>query len=48
MLKTTDKNAILPPDANIQNIINNKVLTKIELFEPPAKGGGSITGLAQL
>ena len=48
MLKTINKNATSPPDANTQNIINNKVLTKIELFEPPAKGGGSVTGLAQL
>ena len=40
MLKTTDKNAILPPDVNTQNIINNKVLTKIKLFKPLAKGGG--------
>jgi hypothetical protein len=31
---------MLPPDANTQNVINYKVLTKIELFKPPAKGGG--------
>ena len=37
---------MLPPDANIQNIISYKVLTEIKLFKPPAKGGGSITGLA--
>ena len=48
MLKITDKNAISPPDANTQNIINNKVLTKIKLFKPLAKGEDSITGLAQL
>jgi hypothetical protein len=40
----------MPPfNANIRNIISYKVLTKIELFKPPAKrGGGSIIGLAQL
>ena len=37
-----------PPNANTQNIINYKELTKIELFKPPAKGGGSVIGLAQL
>ena len=46
MLKTTNKNAILSPNVNIQNIINDKVLTKIKLFKPLAKGGGSITRLA--
>ena len=46
MLKIINKNATLPPDINIQNIINDKVLTKIELFKPPAKGGGSVTELA--
>jgi hypothetical protein len=39
---------MLPPDANTQNIISYEVLTKIELFKPPAKGGGSVMGLAQL
>ena len=48
MLKITNKNATLLPNANTQNMINDKVLTKIELFKPPAKGGGSITRLAQL
>jgi hypothetical protein len=28
------------PNANTQNAINYKVLTKIKLFKPPAKGGG--------
>jgi hypothetical protein len=37
---------MLLPDANTQNIISYKVLTEIELFKPPAKGGGSVTGLA--
>jgi hypothetical protein len=37
-----------PPNENTRNTISYKVLTKIELFEPLAKGGGSITGLAQL
>ena len=40
MLKITDKNATLPFDVNTQNVINDKVLTKIELFKPLAKGGG--------
>jgi hypothetical protein len=31
---------MLLPNANTRNIINYKVLTEIELFEPPAKGGG--------
>jgi hypothetical protein len=31
---------MLPPDINTQNAINYKVLTEIELFKPPAKGGG--------
>jgi hypothetical protein len=35
-------------DVNTQNTISYKVLTEIELFKPPAKGGGSVTGLAQL
>ena len=42
MLKTTDKNVTSLPDTNTQNMINDKVLTKIELFEPPAKGGGVV------
>jgi hypothetical protein len=25
--------------------LSYKILTKIELFKPPAKGGGSVTGL---
>jgi hypothetical protein len=29
-----------PPDVNTRNIISYKVLTKIELFKPLAKGGG--------
>jgi hypothetical protein len=33
---------------NTQNTISYKVLTKIELLEPLAKGGGSVTELAQL
>jgi hypothetical protein len=28
------------PDTNTRNIISYKVLTKIELFKPLAKGGG--------
>jgi hypothetical protein len=28
------------PDVNTQNAISYKVLTKIELFKPLAKGGG--------
>jgi hypothetical protein len=28
------------PDINTRNAINYKVLTEIELFKPPAKGGG--------
>ena len=28
------------PNANIRNVINYKVLTKIKLFKPLAKGGG--------
>jgi hypothetical protein len=35
-----------PPDVNTQNIISYKVLTKIKLFKPPAKGGGNVMGLA--
>ena len=35
-------------NVNTQNIISYKILTKIELFKPPAKGGGSVIGLAQL
>jgi hypothetical protein len=31
---------MLPPNANTQNIISYKVLTKIKLFKPLAKGGG--------
>jgi hypothetical protein len=31
---------MLPPDVNTQNVINYKVLTKIELFKPLAKEGG--------
>jgi hypothetical protein len=31
---------MLPPDINIWNTISYKVLTEIELFKPPAKGGG--------
>ena len=46
MLKIINKNAILLLNANTQNIINNKVLTKIKLFKPPAKGGDSVIGLA--
>ena len=37
---------MLPPNANTQNIISYKVLTKIKLFKPLAKGGGSVTELA--
>jgi hypothetical protein len=33
-------------NANTRNIISYKVLTKIELFKPLAKGGGSVIGLA--
>jgi hypothetical protein len=33
---------MLIPDVNTQNIISYKVLTKIKLLEPPAKGGGVI------
>jgi hypothetical protein len=33
-------------DVNTWNAISYKVLTKIELFKPPAKGGGSVIGLA--
>jgi hypothetical protein len=37
----------MPPlNANTRNTISYKVLTKIELFKPLAKGGGSIIGLA--
>jgi hypothetical protein len=37
----------MPPlNINIQNIISYKISTKIKLFKPLAKGGGSITGLA--
>jgi hypothetical protein len=39
---------MLPPNTNTQNVINYKVLTKIKLFKPLAKGGGSIIKLAQL
>jgi hypothetical protein len=40
---------MLLPDANTQNIISYKVLTKIKLFKPSAKeGGGSVIELAQL
>jgi hypothetical protein len=35
-----------PPNVNTRNAISYKVLTKIELFKPPAKGGGSVIGLA--
>ena len=31
---------MLLPNANTQNVISYKVLTKIKLFKPPAKGGG--------
>jgi hypothetical protein len=31
-----------PPDVNTQNIISYEVSTKIELFKPPAKGGGVV------
>jgi hypothetical protein len=31
---------MLPLNTNTRNMINYKVLTKIELFKPPAKGGG--------
>jgi hypothetical protein len=37
---------MLPLDANTRNAINFKILTEIELFEPPAKGGGSVIRLA--
>jgi hypothetical protein len=37
---------MLPPNINIQNIISYEVLTKIKLFKPSAKGGGSVTELA--
>jgi hypothetical protein len=33
---------MLLPNANTQNIISYKVLTEIELFKPPAKGGGVV------
>jgi hypothetical protein len=31
---------MLTPNVNIRNIISYKVLTKIKLLKPPAKGGG--------
>jgi hypothetical protein len=31
-----------PPNTNTQNAISYKVLTKIKLFKPPAKGGGVV------
>jgi hypothetical protein len=31
-----------------KNTISYKVSTKIELFKPPAKGGGSVIRLTQL
>jgi hypothetical protein len=31
---------MLPPNINTRNVISYKVLTEIELFKPPAKGGG--------
>jgi hypothetical protein len=33
---------MLLPNINIQNLINYKVLTKIKLFKPLAKGGGVV------
>ena len=42
----TRRNIILLLNANTWNIISDKILTKIKLFEPPAKGGGSVIGLA--
>jgi hypothetical protein len=37
---------MLPPNANTQNIIIFKILTKIELFKPSTRGGGSVIKLA--
>jgi hypothetical protein len=33
---------MLPPDINTRNVISYKVLNKIELLKPLAKGGGVV------